>query len=172
MSPDAILAVLLALPAWYQDVGDADRPVWLAPVASAISRATESRAEVAALVALGFHESRYARYVVDGRCSDGPIGARCDNGRARTPWQVWRVACPVAWTHPDGSQESLDAAARCAAGLLRGGRGRCRGRHPAGDLAGAFSAYRGASCTWSGGAARARSAGAALVAIEREEHLP
>lgn len=155
-----VLAAMLAQPTWYQDVEETPeaRADLLRPVAMAVTLATEDPTEQAALVALGWHESRWARYVIEGRCHDGPSGARCDNGRAVSPWQVWAVACPPAHTLPPDHPVVNERAAACAVRLLRGGRSRCRGLHPAGDWAGAFVAYGGgASCQRRSGAERART---------------
>jgi len=152
-----VLAAMLAQPVWYEDAAETpeQRADLLRPVAMAIALATEDRTEQAAMVALGWHESRWARYVVEGRCQDGPRGARCDNGRARSPWQVWAVACPSAHAVPADHPVVNERAASCAVRLLRGGRNRCRGLNPAGDWAGAFSSYgRGASCQWAPAAER------------------
>ncbi len=147
----AILAAMLAQPVWYQDVHETpeQRADLLRPVAMAVALATEDRTEQAAMVALGWHESRWARYVIEGRCKDGPDGARCDSGRARSPWQVHRYGlCRSAWTYAEDDPRTLELAAECAVRLLRGAKSRCRGLHPAGDWAGAFSQYgTGARCT-------------------------
>jgi len=161
-----LLAILLALPSWHQDRGEesAAREQRLTMVATAISRATGGDLRRSArLLALGWHESRWARYVGEGRCADGPKGARCDPdrrgvARARTYWQLHYRACPAAWRLPAGSQAELNAAAHCADALLRGALHRCRNRSPAGVEAGAFAGYRGIDCTWRGGAKRARTA--------------
>lgn len=140
MTPEAILAVLLALAPWH---GDRDehpdaRALRLAPVASAIVQASRGDRSVAsALVAHGAGETRYAALVIEGRCSEMPKGQRCDDGRARGAWQVWRVACPEAYRHDDGSHASIVAEAHCAARLLRGGRHRC------GTWEGAFASMGG-----------------------------
>ena len=145
MTPEVILFVLLTLAPWH---GDRDehhdaRALRLAPVANAIVQASRGDRDVAAaLIAHGAGETRYARYVIEGRCQDGPRGAQCDpdrhgRARARGAWQVWRVACPEAYAHPDGSHVSIAAEARCAARLLRGGRHRC------GTWEGAFASMGG-----------------------------
>jgi len=155
-----VLAAMVVMPTWYQDVEETpeQRADLLRPVALAIAQATDDRVEQAALVSLGWHESRWARYVLEGRCQDGPSGARCDNGRAVSPWQVWAVACPSAHAVPADHPVVNERAAACAVRLLRGGRSRCRGLHPAGDWAGAFVAYGGgASCQKQSGAERART---------------
>lgn len=146
-----VLAAMLGQPAWYEDASETpeQRADLLRPAAMAITLATEDPTEQAALVALGWHESRWARYVLEGRCADGPEGARCDSGRARSPWQVHDYGlCRAAWSYAESDPRALEAAASCAVRLLRGAKSRCRGQHPAGDWAGAFSQYgTGARCT-------------------------
>lgn len=166
-----VLAAMMGQPAWYEDASETpeQRADLLRPVAMAITLATEDPTEQAALVALGWHESRWARYVVEGRCQDGPRGARCDNGRARSPWQVWAVACPSAHRLPESHPVVVERAAACAVRLLRGGRSRCRGLHPAGDWAGAFVAYGGgASCTRRSGADRAATMRSVMLRLYEE----
>src|SRR5688500_6491462 len=96
----AILAVLLAGPRHVTDRDEADeaREARFEPLAVAIAVASKGNPESAArLIGEGRGESNFARYVQEGRCEDGPRGARCDpdkNGvaRARTPWQTWKVS--------------------------------------------------------------------------------
>jgi hypothetical protein len=145
------------------------REAMLEPIADAIAAAVsepvggfDARTLAAAALSIGWHESRFASYVIEGRCTDGPAGARCDldrhgKPRARGPWQVWRVACPAAYAHPAGSRESLEAEASCAVRLVAGAYYRCRSRHPHSDWAGAFSGYGGIVCTRPNSPARART---------------
>lgn len=114
------------------------------PVAEAISSAARSRSEAAALVALGWHESRWASPVVSGHCSAMKAGERCDNLRARSPWQVhdW---CRAAWSVPEDSLDALRESARCAVRRLRAMRERCVTRNHD-ELAGMFSGYRSGYC--------------------------
>ena len=161
---ERVLAAMLALP---QYVGDRDdnpdkRSELYRPLAQTIAaEARGNRSKEAALVTLAWLESRLARYVLEGRCKEGPRGMRCDAHprtgvpRARGAFQVWGW-CRDAWRHPEGSIESMRAEARCASRMLSAGLQRCRGRHPAGDWAGAFSGYRNGACTWAPAAARAR----------------
>lgn len=146
MITSTVLAAILRL-----GVADAD-PTLLEPVALAIVRAARTADEQAALVALGWHESRYARHVLEGRCADGPRGARCDpdaDGRPRAagPWQVWGW-CSAA--HGPPTQETLDAGARCVLASLRSGLRACA--HVLSPWAGAFASLRGgrgsARCEW------------------------
>lgn len=150
----AVLSVLLASPV---HVTDRDEPAdarraRLSVVAQAIAVASKSDPHNAALLVAQWRgESGGARYVQEGRCADGPRGARCDPdrhgvARARTPWQVWRVSCPVAWDQPAGSIAELTAAASCTLRLMRSGMRRCTTNGYPG-LAGAFAGARGgAAC--------------------------
>lgn len=97
-------------------------------------------------------ETHFARYVGEGRCEDGPVGSRCDEGRARTYFQVWEATCPKAWAEPQGSLAELEAAAVCAARVLRAGRARC------GTSEGMFAAMWGSGrCKLEKAAIRARA---------------
>lgn len=129
---ETILALLLALPAYHGDHETAEqRQSRLAPYAAGIARHARSSDERAALMAVAWHETRLAAYVTEGRCHEGPPGQRCDNGKARGPWQLhgWCKA-----TSPDGEAE-------CAARMLRHFRSRC------GSWARAFGAYAsGGTC--------------------------
>lgn len=164
MTVETILAVMLALPVY---VGDRDlkpenRSELYRPVAEAIAEVSKgSSTMAAALITLGYSESRFARYVLEGRCADGPKGQRCDwdyrkrQPRARGPWQVW-AWCRGAWSHGEASPEALIGGARCAARALVAARKRCEGRHPGGVWAGMYSGYRGPTCTWAPAAGRAK----------------
>lgn len=148
----AVLTTLLHLPHFGLDKGDtlAERTALLTPVAEAIEDASRGDEEMAAaLVSLGFHETGFARYVIEGRCEDGPPGARCDadtRGRARAigPFQVWGW-CSAAWDAPAGSRESLLGGAKCAVRMLASGSSRC-GKLLANQWTAAFAGYRSAKC--------------------------
>ena len=168
-----ILALLLSLPpfanepipeppaARFERLTTQAEAVWLA---SASRPPGVSRGQwVGALLALGWLESRFARYVGVDRCLDGPPDARCDPDevtgipRAKGHFQAHRAACPQLWTLPGGSVEWHRYAARCASGRLTGAYLRCRARAPS-PLAGAFAGYRGADCEWGPSGRRARTA--------------
>ena len=113
------------------------------PVASAIDGVTAVPEERVALVTDGWFESRYARYVLEGRCLDGPRGARCDPGkdgvpRARGAWQVWKFC----------KRTGMAGEARCVLDQMRLGRQRCA------SWEGAFSALHGPTCGWAGATRR------------------
>lgn len=149
-----ILAVLLTLPQYrgdaHADPTVEDRARLLRPVAVAIADVSRNATEAAALVALGYHETAYARFVLDGVCYQGPVGARCDGGKARGAWQVWNWCRPL-WAAPENAPGRHLAGARCAISLLR------RGRQQCGTLAGAFGVYAGKGCEWKGGPGRVRT---------------
>jgi hypothetical protein len=163
-----ILTAMLALPAYAGDRSESpeERAALLRPVAVAIAETAQSPETAAALIALGWHETKFARAVIEGRCSEMPAGSRCDNGRARGVWQAWNVACPAAYRFADGSLESLRAEVRCAVGNLYSARNRCERRAP--ELwGGAFSGYRGASCLWPAAARRVQTMREVLAVLRR-----
>lgn len=151
-----IMAVMLGMPPGIGDerATEDERRVFLEPVATAIHQVAEESPNpirtASILLALGKNETRFARYVIEGRCQDGPPGMRCDwsprHNRpvARGPFQVhpW---CKDAWSLPEVSVESLAAGARCAVSLVNRALKRClRSKHEA--WPGAFAVYRGQSC--------------------------
>lgn len=152
---DAIHAFLVALPAFSAEPTPEtpeQRAERLKPVAVAVWDASERRPNgftrgqwSAVILALGWHESRYARYVQAGECHRGPVGARCDDGKARGPWQQHAAACRELWASEPGSEDAVKAGARCASRLLNSAMRRCRSRNQD-PLAGAYSGYAGASC--------------------------
>jgi hypothetical protein len=153
MTSSVLLTVLLSLPAWHgeRELADVDRRALLAPVAEAIHGAARSREEAAALITQAWHESRLAAYVLEGRCHEGPPGARCDmdrkgNPRARGPWQVWSWC--KAWDYPEGSRESLRHEASCAVRAMRFHLKRCE------TWEGAFAGLRRSKCVSSRSKAR------------------
>lgn len=127
-----VLAALRALPAYPDHGTPEDRDTLLRPVAEAIVEATSGdAARASALVAIGDGESAFARYVIEGRCKDGPKGAKCDwdyrkkRNMARGPWQVhdW---CRQSWDYPEASREALFGEAKCADLLVRRAWTKCK----------------------------------------------
>jgi len=123
MTPTAVLAAMAALAPYHADRDDSpeSRRALYMPTATAIATVARTPEEAAALIAQAWHESHFARYVLEGRCSEGPPGQRCDPdahgvARARGPWQVWRVACRAA---------DVAGEARCVLGQMRMGLARC-----------------------------------------------
>src|ERR1700759_5427543 len=105
--PSAIFKILMSRPVHKTDTESREsREVRMHLFADAISDATKRAACVGVkdparckpiladrrlaagllLAKLDF-ESGAAQYVHEGRCDDGPVGARCDGGRAHGPWQ-------------------------------------------------------------------------------------
>lgn len=157
MQPVAfVLSAMLALPQFALDRADTaeERRALYLPVAEAIATVATTREDAAFLVAQGWHESRYARAVLTGHCSDMPRGMRCDpdrNGvaRARGPWQSWRVACRA---------EDVLGQARCVLGTAKLGLARCSswsaafaalsGRWTCGESPRRVETMRGVLATW------------------------
>ena len=150
--------VLINLPKYRQDREEVpeERKERMERLASAIDKASSKYKNIgvktmsAALMTIAYKESRLAKNVGMGRCDLMPKGENCDAGRARTYFQIWKVACPAV--HDEnlvpGSQEELDIAAGCAARLLNAALKRCNGKNPYGVWAGGFSGYRSYDCDW------------------------
>lgn len=92
----------------------------------------------ALLLAKGRGESAFAAYVHEGRCQEGPVGARCDPdkkgvARAHGPWQQWPAS---VFPHSDwdamhqATLEGTKLAAWHATKLLAGGEKSCPNRFP------------------------------------------
>lgn len=159
---EAIAAVILSLPHYWADAGEppedrASRAEHAADVI--IEVAGNNRDMIAALIALGWHESRWSRFVFEDECEKGKPGERCDDGRARSPWQMHRDACPYYW-----ESGLLSDGAKCAFSLLRYGRSAC------GSYQGAFAVYAGQRCSWKGGIEREATRQRMLKALQRELH--
>lgn len=93
------------------------------PYAEAIAKAAHTYWEVALLESDAISETHMARYVIEGRCMDGPVGQQCDakHGapQARGVWQLHEEACRQAWAFPEASRESIMLEAECAIKLMR-----------------------------------------------------
>lgn len=95
-----------------------------------------------AVLALGYGESKWAKYVRDD-CSWKPKDAAgtCDTGSSKSYWQTQRVVCPRLWELPVGSDEAVRVAAQCAREHWVWALGRCHG-----NVEQSFSAYAGRRC--------------------------
>ena len=113
----------------------------------------------AALVTLGWWESKYVWRVHAGKCR--PL--ECDAGRARTPWQMQRATATIRrhWSHMVGTGYVPTLHAAWAAAVTFSTAARGCSRSPLGPVAGAFSGYARGSrigrCTWRQGLNRART---------------
>lgn len=150
--PEAsILRVLLAeRPAHTDTETPEERKARLRLAAKAISAAAKNRHEAAALIAIGLHESRFAEFVSRG-CSLIPAtaGASCDNGRARSYWQMWFRACPSGWAFERGDPAAVDAFALCAVKHWRFASRICAKRPNHGPIAAGFAGFRTTTrCDW------------------------
>lgn len=154
---EMVLSVMMNGPIMTMDTKDSaeERLALMKPLAAAIVEAAQGEANpmqaMAILVAVGQHESIFARYVLEGRCQDGPPGMRCDydvkskKSLSRGPFQV-RKWCKGAWEAKDGSYESYVEGAKCAIHYVQKGFDRCiKSKYRA--WPGAFSFYRGQPCS-------------------------
>lgn len=154
---EAILIVMMSGPSWIGDRDDSteDRKDLLRPLAAAIAEVSNESPNpiqsASILIALGQNETKFARYVLEGRCLDGPPGMKCDYSPrtkkplSRGPFQV-RNWCKKAWKAVDGSPESFVEGARCALHYVQKGLSRClKSKYRAWQ--GAYSIYRGQSCS-------------------------
>lgn len=124
---EIVLGAMLALPVYHGDREETleQRRQLLEPLAHAITESTESRGEMAAAISQAYHESRFARYVLENRCLEGPPGSRCDNGTSRGPFQV-KKWCEGAWNSGASLAEQYRAGARCMLSVYRLGVMRCQ----------------------------------------------
>jgi hypothetical protein len=184
-----ILSALLALPRFSLDTeSDSERLTRLGRIAVSIDQATlravcagvfqtedckrtwmgTRRQLAAAMVSLGWHESKYAQAIGEGRCHDLPKGMQCDNGHARGYWQSWKVACPAAWQVEHGSPTELSESSWCAARLLSSAYRFCSDwEHQPDPWARAFGRYAGRGCSWIGGPPRVRTMRRVLASFDR-----
>jgi len=164
MSPEIVLSAMLSLTPYSGDRGDSTeaRMDLYRPVAQNIARVARTPSEAAILVALGFHETGFARFVIEGRCSEGPPGQRCDGGKARGVFQLHASACPAAWKFPEGSPESLELEAGCAIRLLRWNAVRGR-EHTITPAHAAFSGYAARDWGWGGADLRVKTTAGLLA---------
>ncbi len=154
---EIVLAVMLSGPGWAgdaQETADERRELYSTTARAIVAAAIETDDPLkaaAVLIALGQNETGWSRYVLEGRCMDGPRTMRCDYSAkegqplAIGPFQVhgW---CREAWTAESGSYEGILASARCALQYVQLGVKRCRGTGENG-WAGSFATYRGQRCS-------------------------
>ncbi len=170
MSPATILLILLAHKPWAdRDVSNDVREEQLRPVAEAIAEVSRDRTDAAMLLALGWHESRFALAVVRHGCEGLPARA-CDRHHARGFAQLHEAACVEAYDYPAGSVESIRAEARCALAKMRGYSVSCLPHNPS-PLYAAFSGMALGHCAaWQGANERVLSVrrfAAELVQLDR-----
>lgn len=155
----------MARSTWDRDEDPAAQTQRLDLTADAIAQASRHDFDAAALLTIAEYETHFAGYVSQGcHYPEGiPRGApHCDQGAARTYWQLHERACPAGWSCPRGSSEALVEFALCARIRFTRYLESCHGRHPGGRLAGGFAAYPKGDCTREGSerdGARARARG-------------
>lgn len=144
---EAILAVLLRLPAWHEDQAELARVERMTTIAIAITAASGGDLKLAALVIMeGEWETRYNRRVHAGECERwecDPVSHR-DTVRhtSITPWQLKQNSMSRdAWLAMVGTGvEPTTLAARESARRLTLGLKRCR------SIKGAITLYAVGSC--------------------------
>jgi hypothetical protein len=132
-----ILAFLLTLPVFHEDVHSTQKRAQLTRIADAIAAVSETPQEAAMLIATGYAESTFGLRYHEGLC----LPHECDGGQARGPWQVWRRTAGAAWDLMIGL-ENTEQQARIALLKLRWGSKWCKGS-PIGTLA----FYMGLGCS-------------------------
>lgn len=149
---EIVLAILLSLTPYKLDnETPTERKARLTVVADAIAKASKTPNDAAMLLALGWHESKFAEYVGNDRCE--AVKWACDAGKARGYWQSHKLTCPKYWALPKRHPEATQAAAQCAVRRLRGFGVTCSRRgHDA--ASGSFAGWAGRGCKWSGSAER------------------
>jgi hypothetical protein len=144
-----LLGAALTFPAWHGDRQEDPelRAELYRPTMVAIASVARSRQEASVLLAQAIEDTHLARYVLEGRCKDGPPGQRCDNGHARGPFQV----------HGWCTATDLRGEARCALRAALGGQARCEGRSLT-PLHAAFVGLAARECNWRGADHRVQTA--------------
>lgn len=149
MTLATLLAVVLALPTWKQDVrGTPEKTEQLTAVAAAVHRAAKGDPDVAAMtLAIGFHESAYSLRIGRSECR----GRECDPRRLKDGSLEYRARgffqlhqnglSSSAWASLLGA-ESYDAQATEAVRRVRSAIATCRSH----GMLGAFRAYAGRQC--------------------------
>ncbi len=143
-----VLAALLALPTFHEDVADERKPAQLAAVAHEVAQlkppagvgAKEWRALV---VAVGQAESGFSLRIMEGNCK--PF--ECDRGRARSNWQMQKNRLNEAvWDELQGF-ESLRVQVQIADKMLKRAYYTCERSNPDGFWAAqTILAYAGRGC--------------------------
>jgi hypothetical protein len=158
-----VLSAMLSLPQYVGDRGESleQRTALYLPIAESIARVAKNDRQAALLIAQAHEDSKFARYVIEGRCSEGPPGVRCDEGRSYGVYQVSVRYCP---------DRDLDGQARCALKAAGGGVERCHGRGvtPIHSLFVGL-AGGGRSCTWEGADQRVRTYRKVLAELRRAD---
>lgn len=175
-------AVLMTLeeqpPSWVEQKHEIEtlqqRKERLKLVRDAILSQTGHLPKIAALIELAYQETRFSRYSFfactpyddrySGHCDRIMHGSNKGKIRARSHWQLWERTCPDLWSTIPGSEAAVSAAASCALRHWNMGLRVCRG-----DIAGAFSTYRGGAvgCFWGPAKKRAERYFQTLRQLER-----
>lgn len=135
------------------------RKVRIGIAASAIHNATRNKHEAVVLLTLIEHESKLALYVARG-CVLIPATAsgNCDNGLARSYWQMHEASCGEGWSYQRGDPHSVAAFARCAIRIFNWAQKECLKKPNHGELEAGFAGYKTTTrCDWPGSKGRAET---------------
>lgn len=155
ITTELVLRVILAIGTWAADDKVADKRARLEPVAAAIAATAQASADpvttTVLLLAVAKRESQFALYVVEERCTEGPVGAQCDIDargvvHATSPFQLHRWAVG-AWDLTLTREERITRAAKYADGRLRNAMTMCRTVYPGNRYAAAMAGYGMGDCT-------------------------
>jgi hypothetical protein len=143
-----VLAALLALPTYREDVADPRKPAQIAALAHEIAElkppaGVNSKDWRALVIAVGQAESNFSLRIMEGRCK--PF--ECDRGRARSAWQMHKNkhTAPV-WDELHGF-ETLRVQVQTADGMLKRAYYMCERSNPEGFWAAqTILAYAGRGC--------------------------
>ena len=139
MTLATLLAALLALPVFHEDTQAYEKPAQLTGIAAAVLSVARNKDEAAFLIAWGEHETRYSLRIHRGLCTRW----ECDRGKARGPWQNWRVGMSdEKWARLEGIENTRAQAAE-AMKRARSAMRTC----PADRIRGAFRVLGGMGCT-------------------------
>lgn len=162
------LTVLMTLAQSRTDnIDPAERLLMLSYVADVIDEVSKNDSEKAWLISHGWHESKFAWYVVYNECEKMPKGERCDpnkNGVAQSigPWQVKPKWCKSLGGEALNEPIPLKVQAQCALKYARAGKFRCK------TWLGAFAAPIGSGqCVSKKGPARVHTMNIILKKIEK-----
>jgi hypothetical protein len=137
----AILAFLLHLPVFHEDIGDPRKPAQLEVIAEAVADVSADSSvgarRLAALeISTAWVETHFSLRIHDGRCASW----ECDHGRARGPWQAWRLNMSrERWGKMRGIENTREQALVARSHLLEG-------LNMCGSVRGAIAMYVGLPC--------------------------
>lgn len=152
MTLKLMLAAILSLPTFREDIDSPAKPAQLEVLAAGIAQASVGRPKpardwAALVAAIAWHESGFSLRIHDGHCKPH----ECDRGRARGLWQNHKnLYTAPHWDKLIGTEHSA-LQAKIAADMLERSYWYCA-RSGAPWLVGTINAYAGRACAaqWPG----------------------